>query len=159
MSIVKRAAVATALVLSLAGCAAGKDATTLQPYTPVDGVQGVAQGIKVRDVVLVSLPDGTGVVVGTVVQSGDTQDRITGITVDGKPTTLVPASPVLDSNIPIRFAGDSANASAVIRGLNATAGTLAQISFTFAQSGTVDLDAIVRDNKEEFAGVTAPPAQ
>lgn len=148
-----------ALVLTLAGCGAGRDAATLKPYTPTDGVQASAQGVKVRDVVLVSMPDGTGVLVGTLVQTGTTQDRITGIVVNGMPASVVPASPVLTQNMPVRFAGDSANASADIPGLNAAAGTLAKIEITFEASGTVTLNAIVRDNKNEFAGVTAAPLQ
>ena len=159
MSMFTRTAMIVALVLTLAGCGAGKNAATFKPYTPTDGVQGSAQSVKVRDVVLVSMPDGTGVVVGTVVQTGTVQDRITGITVDGKPASMVPASPLLTQNAPIRFAGDSANASADIPGLNAVPGTLATIEFTFEISGTVTLDAIVRDNKDEFAGVTATPIQ
>jgi hypothetical protein len=154
-----RTAAVFALVLALAGCGAGKDAATLKPYTPTDGVQGATQDIKVRDVVLVTMPDGTGVVVGTVVQTGAVQDRVTGIIVNGKPASVVPAAPLLAQNAPIRFAGDTANASADIPGLNAVAGTLATVQFMFETSGTVTLDAIVRDNKEEFASVSATPFQ
>lgn len=159
MSIFTRTATVVALVLTLAGCGAGKDAATLKPYTPTDGVQGSAQSIKVRDVVLVSMPDGTGVIVGTIVQTGSAQDRLTGITVDGKPASVVPTSLALAQNAPIRFAGDSANASADIPGLNATPGTLVKIEFTFETSGTLTLDVVVRDNQDEFAGVTSTPMQ
>lgn len=159
MSTFTKTAASLALVLALAGCGAGRNAATLRPYTPTDGVQGSAQSIKVRDVVLVSLPDGTGVVVATAVQTGSAQDRITGIIVNGKPASVVPASPLLVENDPIRFAGDTANASADIPGLNAVPGTLVKIEFTFLTSGTLTLDAIVRDNKDEFAGVTATPVQ
>ena len=76
---------------ALAGCGAGRNAATLKPYTPTDGVQGTAQSINVRDVVLISLPDGTGVLVATAVQTGSLQDRITGIAVNGKPASLAPA--------------------------------------------------------------------
>lgn len=159
MSTFTRTAAAVALVLALAGCGAGKNAATLKPYTPTDGVQGVAQDVKVRDVVLVAMPDGTGVVVGTVVQTGATQDQLTGITVNGTPAVLTPASPALVQNAPIRFAGDSANASADVPALNAVPGTLAKIEFTFANSGTLSLNAVVRDNTEEFASVTSAPFQ
>ncbi|OIQ77982.1 hypothetical protein GALL_403200 [mine drainage metagenome] len=159
MSTFTRTATVVALVLTLAGCGAGKDAATLKPYTPTDGVQGSAQSVKVRDVVLVSMPDGTGVVVGTVVQTGSTQDQITGITVNGMPATVTPAAPVLTQNAAIRFSGDTANASADIPGLNAVPGTLAKVEFTFGTSGTVSLDAVVRDNKDEFASVSEAPFQ
>ena len=159
MSTFTKSAAAVALVLALAGCGAGRNAATLKPYTPTDGVQGTAQDIKVRDVVLVSLPDGTGVLVATAVQTGSVQDRITGIAVNGKPANLAPASPVLAQNLPIRFAGDTANASADIPGLNATPGTQVKIEFTFQSSGTLTLDALVRDNKDEFASITTTPVQ
>ena len=159
MSTFTKSAATIALVLALAGCGAGRNAATLKPYTPTDGVQGTAQSIKVRDVVLVSLPDGTGVLVATAVQTGSLQDRITGIAVNGKPASLAPASPMLVQNSPIRFAGDTANASADIPGLNATPGTLVEIEFTFQSSGTLTLDALVRDNKDEFASVTSTPVQ
>jgi hypothetical protein len=159
VSTINRTTAVVVLVLALAGCGAGKNAATLQPYAPTDGVQGATQDIKVRDVVLVSMPDGTGVVVGTVVQTASAQDRILGITVNGKPASVVPASPILIQNAPIRFTGDTANASADIPGLNAVPGTLAKVQFTFETSGIVTLDAIVRDNTEEFAVVTATPFQ
>jgi hypothetical protein len=154
-----KSAATIALVLALAGCGAGRNAATLKPYTPTDGVQGTAQSIKVRDVVLISLPDGTGVLVATAVQTGSLQDRITGIAVNGKPASLSPASPLLVQNSPTRFAGDTANASADIPGLNATPGTLVKIEFTFQSSGSLTLDALVRDNKDEFASVTSTPVQ
>jgi len=154
-----RTATIVALIISLAGCGAGRDAATLKPYAPTDGVQASAQEIKVRDFVLVSMPDGTGVVVGTIVQTGSTQDRITGIVVNGMSANVAPASPMLNQNAPIRFAGDSANASADVPGLNAAPGTLAKIEITFETSGTVTLDAIVRDNKNEFSSVTTTPVQ
>ena len=159
MSTFTKSAAAIALVLVLAACGAGRNAATLKPYTPTDGVQGTAQNIKVRDVVLVSLPDGTGVLVATAVQTGSVQDRITGISVNGKPASLAPASPILAQNSPIRFSGDTANASADIPGLNAHPGTQVKIEFTFQSSGTLTLDALVRDNKDEFASVTSTPVQ
>lgn len=159
MSTFTRSAAIVALVLTLAGCGAGKDAATLKPYTPTDGVQGSAQSVKVRDVVLVAMPDGTGVVVGTVVQTGEVQDRIVGITVDGRPAIVFPTSPVLVQNAPVRFSGDSANASADVPALNAVPGNLVKIEFTFETSGTVTLNAIVRDNTGDFAGVSSAPLQ
>ena len=159
MSKFTRTATIVALVLTLAGCGAGRDAATLKPYTPTDGVAGAAQSIKIRDVVLVAMPDGNGVIVGTIVQTGPAQDRITGIIVNGKPASVTPASPVLSQNAPVRFAGERANASAVIPGLNAAPGALAKIEIVFETSGTVSLDAIVRDNQKEFAGVTTTPIQ
>ena len=159
MSTFTKSAATIALVLVLAGCGAGRNAATFKPYTPTDGVQGTAESIKVRDVVLVSLPDGTGVLVATAVQTGSLQDRITGIAVNGKPASLVPASPLLVQNSPIRFAGDTANASADVPGLNATPGTLVKIEFSFQSSGSLTLDALVRDNKDEFASVTSTPVK
>jgi hypothetical protein len=159
VSTINRTTAVVVLVLALAGCGAGKNAATMQPYAPTDGVQSATQDIKVRDVVLVSMPDGTGVVVGTVVQTASAQDRVVSITVNGKSANLVPASPILMQNAPIRFTGDTANASADIPGLNAVPGTLATVEFTFETSGIVTLHAIVRDNKEEFASVTSTPFQ
>ncbi|HUW77415.1 MAG TPA: hypothetical protein VMV52_01540 [Candidatus Nanopelagicaceae bacterium] len=159
MSKFTRSAVVIALALALAGCGAGKDAAVFKPYTPTDGNQGATQDVKVRDVVVVAMPDGTGVVVGTIVQTGATQDELTSITVNGQPAVITPSLPLLNQNAPVRLAGDSANASADVPSLNATPGTLATVEFTFQTSGIVTLNAIVRDNTQEFSGVTSTPFQ
>ena len=53
------------------------------------------------------------------------------------------------------FEGDSANAKAVIPGLGVTAGNTVDVSFFFETAGVITVKAIVRDQRDTYAGVTA----
>jgi hypothetical protein len=53
------------------------------------------------------------------------------------------------------FEGDSANAKAVVPGLGAKAGSTVDISFFFKTAGIITVKAIVRDQRDTYAGVTA----
>jgi hypothetical protein len=62
---------------------------------------------------------------------------------------------VLPKNSPIIFEGPSANAKAVLGGFGAPAGSRVQVGLFFAHAGVLTLDAIVRDTRDTYAGVTA----
>ena len=83
----RKLATATAALLSvglLTGCtAAGKDAPTSKIRQVTDGVERDSGAIKLRNVLLVAQPDGSAVLVGTIVNQGSTADAITAITANG----------------------------------------------------------------------------
>ena len=73
------------LILALTGCAAGPDAMTRNLRQVTDGVEGVSGSIKALNVLLVTQEDGSAVLVGTFVNSGEERDAITAITANGIP--------------------------------------------------------------------------
>lgn len=147
------------LAFSLTACGAGKNAPTAMIRQVTDGVDGsitsYGNNLNVVSVLLVSQPDGSAVLSGTIVNENSTPDTLLGITVGGIKATLSPSTLPLKQDSPIRFAGDSANASAVIPGLNAIAGTRVKVQLSFASAGELTLDAIVRDRSGAYANVGA----
>lgn len=147
------------LALSLSACATGKDAPTKMITQVTDGVDGTitayGSDIKVNSVLLVAQTDGSAVLVGSVVNENPTEDTLLGITVGGVNATLSQKSLSLKQNEPVRFAGDSANASAMIPGLNVAPGNRVKVQLFFASAGELTLDAIVRERSGVYANVGA----
>ena len=74
-----------ALVLAVsvtAGCGAGFDAQTNQPYQPAEGANGEAGPIAARNFLVIADDEGRGVLHGVLVNTGDTDDRLASIRVD-----------------------------------------------------------------------------
>jgi len=159
---VRKVAVVTlsvSLALSLSACATGKDAPTKMITQVTDGVDGTitayGNDIKVNSVLLVAQADGSAVLIGSVVNENPTEDTLLGITVGGVNATLSQKSFSLKQNEPVRFAGDSANASAIIPGLNVAPGNRVKVQLFFASAGELTLDAIVRERSGVYANVGA----
>ena len=147
------------LVLSLSACATGKDAPTKLVTQVTDGVDGTittyGNDLKVSSVLLVAQSDGSAVLVGTITNENPTEDTLLGISVGGIKVSLSQISLPLKQNEPVRFAGDSANASATVPGLNAAPGTRVKVQLSFASAGLLTLDAIVRERSGVYANVGA----
>ena len=147
------------LALSLSACGAGKDAPTRMITQVTDGVDGsittYGNDIKVDSVLLVAQSDGSAVLAGTIVNENPIADTLLGINVSGVNATLSQKTLSLAQNVPVRFAGDSANASAVIPGLNVAPGTRVKVQLFFASAGELTLDAIVRERSGVYANVGA----
>jgi hypothetical protein len=147
------------LALSLSACATGQDAPTKLETQVTDGVDGsittYGNNLKVSSVLLVAQADGSAVLVGTITNENPTEDTLLGITVGGINATISQKSLPLKQNQPVRFAGDSANASSVVPGLNATPGTRVKVQLAFASAGELTLDAIVRERSGVYANVGA----
>ncbi len=147
------------LALSLSACGAGTNAPTAMINQVTDGVDGsittYGNNLNVRSVLLVTQADGSAVLVGTIVNENSTPDTLIGITVNGIKATLSQPTIALTQNSAIRFAGDTANASAVIPGLNAAAGSRVKVQLSFASAGELTLDTIVRERSGAYANVGA----
>ncbi|HEX7404937.1 MAG TPA: hypothetical protein VF307_03325 [Candidatus Nanopelagicaceae bacterium] len=158
-----RTVAATTLSLSLAftlsGCGAGTKAPTAMITQVTDGVDGTintaGSDVKVRSLLLVTQPDGAAVVVGSMFNELAGAEDLLAISVDGKLATLSKTTFPLIQNQPLHFSGDSANAKAVIPGLNAIDGNRVQVKIFFSHAGEMTLDALVRDQSGIYAGVTA----
>ena len=107
------------LVVVLTGCgASGPDAPTRNIRQVTDGVEATSGSIKAVNVLLVAQEDGSAVLVGTFVNSGDTRDAITGITANGI-VGEISISTLDQYSGPAIFEGSSKNSSAKFPGLNA----------------------------------------
>jgi hypothetical protein len=94
------------------------------------------------------------------VNNGDQEDLLLGVAINGTTTTYTGIN-VLPKNTPIIFEGERANAKATLGGFGAPAGSRVQVGLFFAKAGVVNLDAIVREARDEYAGITAgeiPPS-
>lgn len=158
-----RKVAATTLSLSLAftlsGCGANTKAPTAMITQVTDGVDGTinttGSDVKVRSLLLVTQPDGSAVVVGSMFNELPGAEDLLAISVNGKLATLSNTTFPLILNQPLHFSGDSANAKAVIPGLNAIDGNRVQVKIFFSHAGEMTLDALVRDQSGIYAGVTA----
>ncbi len=146
-----------ALAVSLTGCGAGVNASTRQVKQVTDGVEGSitkdGNNIKILNLLVVAAGGGNAVLVGTIVNTADAEDTLLGIAING--TTLeYTGTNALPKNTPIIFEGDRANAKAVLRGFGGSAGSNVKVGLFFAKAGAITLDAIVRDTRDDYAGVT-----
>ena len=136
----------TALLIiatTITGCGSGQNAATRTIKQVTDGVEAESAGIKLRNVLIVKTATTEGVLVATVVNTSDETDSIVGVAIGGAMTNLVAKSTELKKNKPIIFVGDSANADASIPVLNTSAGERIDITFTFAKTAAVTVDALV----------------
>ena len=146
--------IATGVVLTLTGCGAtGVESPTRNMRQVTDGVEGQTGDIKARNVLLVAQPDGSAVLIGTLINSGNNADSLTGISVNGINAKIDPATNNLILNKPVIFSGDSANAKAVFAGLKATPSSRVDMTFTFANSASLKLNVLVREKSDIYANV------
>jgi hypothetical protein len=150
--------IAIAFTLALTSCGSGPDAETRKTNRVTDGAEAVinADGsdLRVSNLLLVATEDGAAVVVGQIVNRADEADQILGITVGGIPATIT-GETKLFSNKPIHFEGEQANAKAVFAGVNPIAGKTVDLTVGFARAGLVTVRAIIRDQRDVYAGITS----
>ena len=141
------------LVVVLTGCSAsGPDALTRNLRQVTDGVEGVSGSIKALNVLLVAQEDGSAVLVGTLVNTSETNDEITSITANGIVGEITVSPLVQNTGLAI-FEGDSKNSSARFPGLNAKASQLVNLEISFANAAPMKLSALVRAKADEYANV------
>ena len=152
----KKLAIATVALLSaglLSGCtAAGKDAPTSKIRQVTDGVEKDSGTLKLRDFVLVAQPDGSAVLVGTVVNEDASPDAISSISANAIAGAIT-GTVALAQNTPVIFSGDSANAHASFPGLNLTPGQRADVTVTFGKTPGITFSVLVREKSDIFANV------
>ncbi len=146
------------LTISLSGCGAGLNAETRNLKQVTDGVEAAittnGNNIKVVNLLIVETADGAGVLVGTLVNSMDQEDTLLGLAINGQVATLTGTN-ALAKNTPVIFEGPRANAKAVVPVLGAKAGESIQVTLFFARGGEVTVQAIIRDQRDDYAGITA----
>ena len=146
------------LALTLSSCAgAGPNAATRVIKQVTDGaeakVKSEGNDIFVANMLLVATEDGSAVVVGTIVNYLETPDTLLGITAGGV-QAVITGEKELRQNEPIRFEGDVATSKAVFPAVGAEAGKNITLTLAFARAGLVTLNAIIRDQRDDYAGIT-----
>jgi hypothetical protein len=139
----KKLAVLLIVATTITGCGSGQNAATRTIKQVTDGVEAESAGIKLRNVLIVKTASEEGVLVATVINTSDEIDSIVGVAFGGAMTNFVTQSGELKKNKPIIFVGDSANADASIPVLNTSAGERIDITFTFAKTAPITVNALV----------------
>lgn len=154
--------ISASLALTLTACGPGQDAPTRMIRQVTDGVELSVKdndvNIKILNLLLVSTASGDAVVVGTIVNSGTTEDKLLGIAVGTNQAVLTGES-VLKQNAPIRFEGESANAKAVFYGVSPVAGRHVKLSLGFARAGMVTAEVIIRDQRDTYKDINSTPVE
>ena len=151
---------ATALLLTslglvtpaLTGCAAGGSAETRNIRQVTDGVEKDLEAIKVRNIKVVALPDGSANLVGFLVNHSDTPDQLVNVTLNNQ-TALLQGDGILLRNRPVIFEGDSATAKAKVALLDAKPGYRVPVALYFANGGKLELDALVVENTGIYTSI------
>jgi len=146
-------AISAALTLVLTGCSNGSNAPTRMIRQVTDGVEGASGSINARDMLIVAQPDGSGVLVGTIINEGTSADVVTAIKVNSIAVTFGNKNLALAQNTPLVFAGESATNSGVVAGLNAAPGTRVPLEIDFANSAPIQLSALIREKADIYANV------
>jgi hypothetical protein len=144
---------------TLTACGAGEDAEARNITKVTDGAETSVvtdtSDLKLRGFLVVAQPDGSAVLVGSVINSSLTPEEILGISINNVLATVTTDLIEITDKVPMIFEGGSANAKAVTPGLGAKAGNTVDISFFFKTAGIVTVKAIVRDQRDTYAGVTS----
>ena len=146
------------LALTLSSCAgAGPNAATRVIKQVTDGAEAKIKtegnDIFVANMLLVATEDGSAVVVGTIVNYLETPDTLLGISAGGVQANIT-GEKELRQNEPIRFEGVVATSKAVFPGVGAQPGKNVTVTLAFARAGVVTLNAIIRDQRDDYAGIT-----
>ena len=137
---------------TLTGCAAGGSAETRNIRQVTDGVEKNLDAIKIRNVKVVALPDGSGTLVGFVVNYSDAADQLVGVSINGQMAQLQGAN-ILNKNVPVIFEGEAATAKAKVAALGEKAGYRVPVIFYFANSGKIELDSLVVANTGIYSSI------
>lgn len=153
--LLKKTGLILALLLTsfgLTSCAAGGSAETRLIKQVTDGVESDVEDLRLRNVKVVALPDGSGTLIAFIVNYNDLPDQLVGITINGQAADYS-SEVVLEKNKPMYFEGDSANAKAKVATLNEIPGNRVPVVFYFAKAGKVELSALVVKNEGIYSSI------
>jgi len=140
----------------LAGCSAGFDATSTEPYAPSDGILANSGDLRVQNALVVASDTlSSGVVIMTIANRGDGDDRLTGLTSpDGSVDLTGDGS--LPAGAAVRLGSDT-DPSATISELTALPGETIRLRLTFARSEPLQIDTVVVPADGYYASITPGP--
>ncbi len=153
--LLKKTGLILALLLTsfgLTSCAAGGSAETRLIKQVTDGVERDVAELKLRNVKVVALPDGSGTLIAFITNHSNSPDQLVGITINGQDADYQ-SEVLLEKNKPMFFEGDSANAKAKVATLNEISGNRVPVVFYFAKAGKVELSALVVKNEGIYSSI------
>ena len=153
--LLKKTRLILALLLTsfgLTSCAAGGNAETRLIKQVTDGVERDLGDLKLRNVKVVALPDGSGTLVGFIVNHGDEPDQLIGLTINNQEVQLTTQA-ILTKNDPMIFEGESANAKAKVAVLGEKPGYRVPVVLVFAKSGKIEMSAIIVKNEGIYSSI------
>jgi hypothetical protein len=151
-----RTAAAVAVTALLAGCAAGFEATSVEPYAPSDGIMADSGQIRVLNALVVATSTlSSGVISATIVNRGEVDDRLTGITSPDGTVDLTGRGdlPAADA-VPL---GAETDPSATISGLTKLPGETITLRVTFRRADPVTIHTVVVPATGDYASITPGP--
>ena len=139
---------------ALTGCSSGFDATSTQDYAPSDGIVAGDGDIRVLNALVVAAEDADdGAVSMTVVNRGETSDRITAILSDAGDVTLGG-----DTRLPpggaISFGTEEATAT--VSGLSKEPGQAVELTVRFAKAEPLSFRTVMVLGTDDYASLTPP---
>ena len=144
------------LLAALVGCSSGFDATSSKPYSPADGVQADSGDLRVLNALVVVGDDGsTGTVSAAVVNRGDRDDRLTGVT-SPDATIALTGSGDLPAGGAVTL-GSGTDPSAAATGLRKGAGENITVTFSFTRSEPITIRTVVVAATGYYADLAPSP--
>jgi len=145
--------------------ACGTNKQTLRPYTPAEGVNfdvGGEQGVKVRNLMILSRAEGEGILSATMVAADRAQlTAVSGKAIKSDGTDGAPLSATIPSSVNL---GDGAlivltdGAPITVRSPDLKAGLLADVTLQFSTAGTKTVRVPVIDANEGPYSTITPEA-
>ncbi|MFD5075486.1 DUF461 domain-containing protein [Streptomyces sp. NPDC058371] len=161
-SSLRRGALAAAAIAfsiaSLAACAAGNNAQTLE--VKPDNAATAVGNIKIQNVLVITQPDlqstGPAVISATLFNNGTSAETLDSVTVAGKSAALKPAKGSGKLTVPAGghvVLGGKGNASAVLASSREAVkdGNAQKVTFSFSKTGDVSLKAFVVPAESYFS--------
>jgi len=152
------AALAAALTLTaLTGCSTGFDATSKKDYAPSDGIVAGDGDIRVLNALVVAAEAADdGLVSMSVVNRGETSDRVTGIESDAGEVTLG-GDTSLPAGSSVAFGADGTTAT--VSGLSKEPGQTVRLTVRFAKAEPLSLRTVIVPATDDYASLTpsSPP--
>ena len=149
------------LVLSLAGCFNGQQATTNVQATQAsgDGVSGRAGNMLVNNATLVLGPAGSksATLIMTISNVGTADDSLERVAIAGAQGTLVPAQIPVAPNSSASFGYVGAAHSVNTAGFETAASVYVPVTLTFKTSGTLTLSVLTVNADGIYSGITPGP--
>ncbi|SNT50657.1 Copper(I)-binding protein [Streptosporangium subroseum] len=150
---------------ALAGCGAGSDAITNQPYTPTEALTKQVNGINISQAFFLGPDSGATIAPGaatplylSVVNTNQAPDQLVGVGVDSALGTAKVSSPV---TLPVqtRVSIGNPTPSILIEGLKKPlrGGESIQVQLQFANAGLVPLTIPVITRSREFTSLPQAP--
>lgn len=137
----------------LSGCSAGFGATSTQPYSPSDGINAESGTLRALNVLVVADEGATsGVVVMSIANRGDKDDRLTGVE-SPDATVTVEGGAELPAEGAVAFGHDS-DTTATVSGLAKSPGEAIELTLRFSRSEPITLRTVIVTPDGPYAGIT-----